>query len=456
MDSGFLAFKTAKVQLLRTWMESIECQISPKIFYPFEFDGVFGMVACQPLEPGEVLVKVNASAVLSTECLLESPLQKVFLEHPWFFGRENPEGLDNQYLALVIHEKSKGRKSIWKYFFEVLPERLENLCDWTSEELEELQDVDLMTDIQIRKEKYFSSYRVLQGILNSFQEFFPEFVSLEQVEWAWKIIWTRCFMRSAQHSALIPFADFFNHGESSTCFYFEDQNDSWGESFDDVDEILTDEEVQVLSFKDLLEISFSAFDLNCSGLLETSESLLVEAEALQKMLDDKKKVKENEDNVKNSDFIVAVGKKQTYSEGDQVFLEYGNYSNTALLMHYGFSILNNRHEFFRLKVKLEDFLSPGQKEFLPRRFNLNSVVIFHLNSKELNRELLRCLRALSWKPENKKTSFFSQSDVFREIQVISQYLEIVKNRLSLFPTSILQDRCSKTNSSRLKFAVSLI
>ena len=78
------------------------------------------------------------------------------------------------------------------------------------------------------------------------------------------------------------------------------------------------------------------------------------------MIDEKKKRKvEEEDNVKDSEFVVAVGKKQRYSAGSQVLLEYGNYSNTSLLIHYGFTILNNRHEFYRLKVKLGDLLTPA-------------------------------------------------------------------------------------------------
>lgn len=450
-----LAIKTAKVELLKSWLAGLGCEINPKLFYPFEENGVYSTITNEDLSPGEILTIIKPSAILSTELLPNSSLQRIFLCHPEFFGKENPEGLDNQYLTLVIHERSKKQNSIFKYFFEVLPKSVENLCDWTKEELTELQDPDLLEDIQLRSEKYWKSYTELVDILNSFPHFFPEPVTLSDVEWCWKVIWTRCFMRSAQHSALVPFADFFNHGESSTSFYFLDQTDNFQDFQDDYDEIMTKEPVELLTCKDLFEICFAALDICDISISEVREGILAEAIGLQNMIDEKKKRKvEEEDNVKDSEFVVAVGKKQRYSAGSQVLLEYGNYSNTSLLIHYGFTILNNRHEFYRLKVKLGDLLTPAQRKYLPVRFNPNSLLVFNLNTKELNRDLLRYLRAITWTPEAKRNSFFSQTDLNTEINIMCKYLDLLNQQLELFPTTILQDRCSYSNTHRQKFAVS--
>jgi len=264
-------------------------------------------------------------------------------------------------------------------------------------------------------------------------------------------------MRSPQHSALIPFADFFNHGESSTGFYFVDQNENTENFSEDFDEIMTLDSIVQLSCQDLLEINFSVYGVDGSreseGLEEVFGVLRFEAESAQRVLDGEKVKGNEEDRGKGSDFVVAVGSKQRYKAGDEVFLEYGAYSNTSLLLHYGFAMLNNRHETFRLKILMSEAVGKEQVSSLPLKFDKNAFLVFHLSGKELCRELLRCLRAIEWRPENKKTGFFSQSDLGLERKVLERYLEFLNQALGRFETTILEDRCSKALGQRHKFAV---
>lgn len=449
--NGELAKRTVKAELLKTWLESEGCLISQKVSYPSEFEGVFGVVAREEVGPGESLVLIKNNVIFSTELLENSELDRIFLCFPEFFGKENPEGQDNQYLTLLLYEKQKKKDSKWKYYLDVLPQSIETLADWSLDELRELQDEDLVEDLGIRNKKNASSFETLQEILRNFPHFFPQGVGVEEIELCWRIISTRCFMRSNDHSALVPFADFFNHGESTAGFYFVDQNENAENFVEELDEIMSLEEVVRLSCQELLEINFSAYDWKSEEMLENFRMLQIEAEAVQKTIS--KKSNPIKDDIKNSDFIVTTGKSQNFHAGDQILLEYGSYSNTSLLLHYGFSILNNRHESFRLKLKLSDLLTHAQQHSLPLKFSLTSTLVFQISCKELSRDFLRVLRALNWLPENKKTSFFSQSDLKLEQKVLKRYLHFMNSALNRFPTSILQDRTSKSRSIREKFAV---
>lgn len=448
-----LAKKTVKVELLKSWLESEGCQISQKIWYPSQFGEVFGTAAREDVCPEETLVLIKNSVIFSTELLKNSELERIFLCYPEFFGKENPEGQDNQYLTLFLYERHKKKSSKWKYYFDILPDSIETLSDWSLEDLKELQDEDLISDLSIRTLKNSSSFEHLHQILQNFPHFFPQPVTLEEIKLCWQIISTRCFMRSPEHSALVPFADFFNHGESSAGFYFTDQNENAENLFEDFDEIMTHENIVKLTCQELLEINFSAYDWKSEEMLENFRMLQIEAEAIQRTID--KKITENpaEVNIKGSDFTVITGKFQKYQAGDQILLEYGSYSNTSLLLHYGFAILNNRHESFRLKLKLSDLLTQAQVQSLPLKFETNSSLVFQISCKELSRDFLRALRAVEWRPENKKTSFFSQSDLRLEQKVLQRYLHFMNQALNSFPTTIAQDRTSKSQSTRQKFAV---
>ena len=460
MESEEIVKRTVGIEVLKSWMVSEGCEISQKIGYFEGEKGVGGIVAKEEIGPGEVLALIKKDVILSTELLEGSELERIFLCYPDFFGKENPEGQDNQFLTLVLYEKQKKSLSKYRHFFRTLPDTIETLTDWSSSDSIELQDPDLSSDLPIRTQKNLSSYTYLHKILQNFPHFFPIPISIREIEWCWRIISTRCFMRSPQHSALIPFADLFNHGESSTGFYFIDQNENSENFSEDFDEILTVDSVVELSCQDLLEINFSVYGFDGSregeGLGEVFDMLRIEAQSAQRVLDGGKGKGSVEDKGKGSDFVVVVGSKQKYEAGDEVLIEYGGYSNTSLLLHYGFSMLNNRHETFRLKIKMSEFITNEQATSLPLKFDKNAFLVFHVSGKELSRELLRCLRAIEWRPVNKKTSFFSQSDLGLERKVLEKYLVFLNLALGKFETSILQDRCSKALNRRNKFAVKFI
>ncbi|OMJ78855.1 hypothetical protein SteCoe_21256 [Stentor coeruleus] len=458
MELSEKAQKSESASLLKSWLQTLGCVINPKIDYPAIFDGqLYGMIARHKLNPGETVVLIKHEAIISTELLQDTEIKVIFEEFPEIFNKENPEGLDNQFLTLIIYEKSKGPSSKWGLYFNTMPTKVENLSDWEANDLLELQDHDIITDSFIRKDKNLSTYHDLRRILNKYPMFFPQEVTIELIEWCWKIIWTRSFMRSPENSALIPYADFINHGTSSTSFYFVDQKEEDVDdemTFADYDEMFTKDNVQNINCKDLYEISFSALEELDNEKFELARRVLAEADAIDKMdKDRKKKVIQSVDDVKDSDFLVVTGDNESYVEGSQIVFEYGKYSNTSLLIHYGFAIPENRFEYYRLKIELGKLLQPLQLKHLPFKYEKNNFLLFYLGPNELCRELLRVIRALLWTPQYSSKAFFIQTDLSFEKQVLLKYAEILIGILRNYPSSIEDDLAISPNSARHYFAI---
>ncbi|OMJ81510.1 hypothetical protein SteCoe_18031 [Stentor coeruleus] len=453
MDSTEKDQKTQTVGLLKNWLESLGCEISPKVEYPALFNNqLYGMIAKSEIGPKETLIRIKHDAIISTELLQNTELQVIFDAFPEFFSKANPEGIDNQFLSLIIYEKSKGPTSKWALFFNTLPQTIDNLCDWDPNEVDELQDIDLKSDYLLRKDKNIGSYHDLRRILNKYPEIFPNEISVYTIEWCWKIIWTRSFMRSPEHSALIPYADFINHGPSNTGFYFADQKEEEVDEeiyYTEYDEMYTTDDILKISCRDLYEINFSAIENVDDNIFELAKRILVEADVIEKSLKDKKtKKSQGCDDINNSDLLIVTGDTETYAEGSQIIFEYGNYSNTSLLIHYGFIIPDNRFEYFRLKISLSKLLQPLQLKHLPHKYKKASFLIFYFGLNELSRDFLRTIRALLWTPNNRNTSFFSQSDLSLEKKVLLKYAEILNNSLKSYPSTIEQDQNLNPSSYR--------
>ena len=170
----------------------------------------------------------------------------------------------------------------------------------------------------------------------------------------------------------------------------------------------------------------------------------------------KMKNKPKEEVGNTSDFVIVTGDKEAYHPGSQIMFEYGNYSNTSLLIHYGFTIPNNRSEYFRLKIPLKKILNKKQKASLPTKYNPDSVLLFYLNKQGICQELLRTLRALMWNPFYKKNSFFSQTDLELERKILLKYQSFVLKSIKNFPTRIDEDIRISPKSVRHHFAVNFI
>ncbi|GAM86717.1 hypothetical protein ANO11243_047360 [Dothideomycetidae sp. 11243] len=92
-----------------------------------------GIIAVQDLAQDEELFSVSRDRILSTE-------NSDFAKTPR--GQELITNLDDQWLSLIlvmIRESLMNEGSVWKPYFDVLPESFDTLMFWTEDELAELQ-----------------------------------------------------------------------------------------------------------------------------------------------------------------------------------------------------------------------------------------------------------------------------------------------------------------------------
>ena len=92
-------------------------------------------------------------------------------------------------------------------------------------------------------------------------------------------------MRSLSHSALVPYSDFINHGESNTSFYFSDQKESEDPDVpEDYDEIFETDSIERFTTRDLYEINFSSYESPDEDLFEKAKTILIEADSILKQM----------------------------------------------------------------------------------------------------------------------------------------------------------------------------
>jgi hypothetical protein len=115
----------------------------PKIVYPVLFPpGYIGSMAIEEIGPGERIVTAPNRSLLTANVAAESELKPIFTENAELFSRPTMV-----LVTFLIWEKFKGEASVWAPFLKYQPKNPSNLQDWSPEELSELQDSDLITDV---------------------------------------------------------------------------------------------------------------------------------------------------------------------------------------------------------------------------------------------------------------------------------------------------------------------
>lgn len=108
-------------------------------------------------------------------------------------------------------EIGKGAKSFWGPYFDTAQE-CELPCFWEIDELEELEDELLKTEILEYREEFENEYQVLQEIAAAYSDKIDaESFTWQNFKKAFTMCVTRCFGWSLPHTSVIPLADCANH-----------------------------------------------------------------------------------------------------------------------------------------------------------------------------------------------------------------------------------------------------
>lgn len=450
-----------KIQTLIQWARSQGAYISEKIHYPCTFPpGYSGTVALSDINPTELLISIPNSLLLSTKFSSPPELSDFFNENPEIFSLPNREHEDYRMLSFLLWEMSKN-DSIWQVYFDSLPQYAETVSDWKEKELIELQDSDFVNDVMIRKNWNSQLTKELSCVFNKYPGLFKkEIVCAKNVLWCWVILTTRCFGGSLPYSSLIPFADFLNHSNGPTVYYYAKASDAAPDSInlseEDLDEELLDESDCVkLSVRKLLKINFMAYEESeeINSVLAELQELVVQYELNQP----KKELTKDSPTIENEEmyFQIRTSRTEKYEKGSQITISYGNYSNRMLLTNYGFSISHNIYDYARVKFPLNSLLKPEQFTKLSERYDNPLCVAFKFKSNTLNLEFISVIRSILWETCMPVKSFLYPYSMDLEEKALNMVLEKLEGHIEEFETSLDEDKEKLTGKlgHRTYFAV---
>ena len=272
-EQGSLIEKSQEYCELIEWTKALGIKLNPKIQYPVLFPpGYLGMQTIEEINPGEDILSAPNDSMLSMKLINTPLLQQVYSENPEFFLLPDKGHEDNRMITYFLWEQSKGIKSIWYHYINFLPKDVETIIDWTDKDLSELQDPDFEYDSIFRRERDCSGNKLLGNALKKYPDLFnEEFLTLDNMNWIWKILCTRSYGKCITYNSLIPIADLFNHRNCNTNYFYapEDEkcpdfsNETIEYNCDDTDDPLTEKEKPlVMASLKLYKISIGYKELN--------------------------------------------------------------------------------------------------------------------------------------------------------------------------------------------------
>lgn len=106
-----------------------------------------GIITREEIHYQDTLMKIPKSLIINSKVAFFSELHDMFLKHRKLFA---PDGEVLQHLVLTVFllfEESKGEKSKYYWFLRQIPENEDFVSSWTQEEISQLQDAKLQTEI---------------------------------------------------------------------------------------------------------------------------------------------------------------------------------------------------------------------------------------------------------------------------------------------------------------------
>ncbi|OMJ82728.1 hypothetical protein SteCoe_16493 [Stentor coeruleus] len=419
----------------------------PKIIYPVRFPpGYIGSMAIDEILPGERIVTAPNSALFTSKVAQDSELKSVFAECPETFTKSM--------LVLVtymIWEKYKGSESKWAAFIKYQPKNPTTIQDWTTEELDVLQDYDLKIDAEQRKKYLVYGWNHWKSTLEKFPQFTSEMLKLEEYTWAFRVIGTRSFGKFMPYITLIPVGELLNHDNVETYYIYQKESDTPDASsrysgivdqIDHDDELLTNDPIINLKTEIILnineELNKQTKDLE-KILLIKSKCREIDAKEEAEAKEHKKYRPPDMDLTESDEKCASIvaGPNEHYKPGSEVYMSYGRYSNRQLLSTYGFALKENYYNYARVKFLLKDLAANHQQsEFFS---DIDAFIIFKLKKFSFSREFIRTLRGINWKNEDPCEAFLNAKIPKLEALSLSIMIRALNSKLDKFPTTLEED-----------------
>jgi hypothetical protein len=431
------------------------------------------------------------SIIISPSVARKSEIGQIFSANPyWFTGHAYAEF--DTLVVYLIYERHKGVASKWYSYFEAISDT-ELLCDWSEQDLFQLQDPLLLLHAKEFSNQIEKTWTSLQQIFQEHSDVFPEGQDLKDLyNWSWRVVSTRSF----QHDELrlIPMADFINYSNAEVVYEDHDieiltrnANHNSGPidyreflghsikgsgSMDDVryknrlDEYLNSNPAKesLKQINAIWEINKFLTDFESS---EDEEDVYIVD--LKSDEEDEAEAEEEDQEINGQDYIVLhTGPKSPVKQGFQVFQQPRKLSNRDWLLQFGFCYENNKFDSYYLLFWSPSFNRNGlitieEIENKVYQSDINAACLsdvtelIQLKDDKFNMEILKYYRktlnyASAHLPEPALKA--SPSDLDVELYIIEKVLELYgKLEENKSPLSHDVNLLNRTLPKRLKYAL---
>lgn len=360
-----------------------------------------GIIATRDIEPDECIVSIPLKLLICLESARQDDAIWTQLVHQTNLS-------DTQIVAIhLIHQCSLDKDSFWHVYLRSLPPSYTTaLCFASSQQdVDELQVPYAMHCVSIAIQKATNSYTQALPILSALKMNNHEhWTSFQIWLWALSTLASRTmYMPTDETGALVPFGDLHN---------FHPHPPPYTPRINDIDK---QEEFSSSSLR--VHSLCGDGGLSCRAERETETN-------------DTAKSKPND--------AYKIFTRRHYSQGEEIYLNYGRHTNLELLEHYGFVLQDNPHDVAVLPVEL--FSEAVQRQL----DEWGALPLVHNNGNP-SWELLRALRLTSLSKEERKSKASAMALSDKKVnekneKVALRALEqVCKLLLNDLPTTIEED-----------------
>jgi hypothetical protein len=458
MDSLKLQERTAKVERMLEWAQS-QGAIWEKIKFSVTFaSGYSGVQATSPLSPSETILRIPHSLLLSSHHPALEPLHPLFSAYPALFAQHQHSWWEDFRLALfLIQQHYLGLQSPYEPYISALPARIDSTVAWSQADLDQLQDPSFVQESNSRLSQLIVYWSQLKQALDQFPALIPpDYFSLGRFLWAQFIVSSRTFGRNVPYTTLCPVAELMNHAFCRTYYIYgpkdtvkpsniepHDQDD-WPEdlyspSFSQLGVIMKTHKGPIRK-EQAAYLTNSAWEMDMQKQQRDSQLHKARSPALQPCEDHYLRL--------------VCGPNESYNAGDEVCLNYGNRSNRAWLMYYGFALASDPYKYELIQLDIKDFL-PAEVVKTALECGGKEQWTYKIKGSEICEELITTFRAFNWSSDKPLSSAFYPTDPALEAAARAAAAALLTGQLGSFATSIEEDEAllSTDISLRTRFAV---
>jgi hypothetical protein len=444
-----LSAKTPELEEYFKWA----CENGVRLFnaeYPCLFPpGYPGIVASSSFEPYSTIISVPNHLLITCKVAENSELGDLFHEYEDLFDEDDTHYEDLVLITFIIWEKYKGEKSKWFHFIRNQPTHFDVLQDWSVEELQMLQDSEVVFDTKQSIAGCMKRYGEWKKVMLKSKLFTPEMTEYKEFLWVYRLLATRTFGKFCPHTTFAPIAEFINHNNTATYYYYgtDEASAQCAKRYvnfyvgqDNDDDLTFKKPVSNLSWKKVAEVVLQRNVERDSPFFKlVKEGEACDSEESKHLSSDYGKPDPEVLRESNDKSLTILTGNEFYENGSQLFMSYGRYSNRMLLSTYGFALENNFYDYARVVVSF-DLLCPEENSWIIRDLDSRNLYLFKIKQDVICKDFLKLTRALNWNQSFSIDACFSPADVNLEITAISTVLKVLNERLASFPTSLETDQ----------------